>query len=136
MKGREQMAEWKRTKFNEEEISYSLSEKAIHIDNNHALKRAILKPQAATEIAKTILKDHQLHYNKALPISTTSLAAEIYGHIFPEKVAEVIKKLPMPDQLEDALEKVMKKTDVIDAGHESIDGNRKIWDAIAKVIPF
>ena len=130
------MAEWKRIRVNEEEISYFLSEKAIHIHNNHALKRAILKPQAAADIAEIILKDHQLHYNKELPISATSLAAEIYGHVFPEKVAEFIKKVPMPGQLEHTLDKVMEKTDIIDAGHESIDGNRRIWDAIAKVIPF
>ncbi len=130
------MEERKRIKVNEEEVTYFLSEKAVHIDNNEALKRAILKPQAAAEIAEIILKEHQRHYKQKLPISVTSLAAEIYGHVFPEKVAETAKKIPMPDSMEQALNKIMKKTEVIDAGHESIDGNRKIWDAIAKIIPL
>ena len=130
------MQEWKRIRVNDEMISYFLSEKAVHIDNNDALKRAILKPQAAAEMARVILDDHQKQFNHELPISSTSLAAEIYGHVFPEKLAEAIKKIPMPDKFEDVLNKIMEKTDVIDAGHESIDGNRKIWDTVSKIIPF
>ena len=130
------MEERHRINVNEEEISYFLSEKAVHIDNTDALKRAILKPQAAAEIAEIILEKHRKQYNHELPISTTSLAAEIYGHVFPEKLADILNKIPLPDQLEQTLTKVKEKTDVIDAGQESIDGNRKIWDAIAKVIPI
>ena len=130
------MQERKRIRVNDEMISYFLSEKAVHIDNNDALKRAILKPQAATEMARIILDDHQKQFNHELPITSTSLAAEIYGHVFPEKLAEAIKKIPMPDKFEDVLNKIMEKTDVIDAGHESIDGNRKIWDAVSKIIPL
>lgn len=130
------MQERKRIRVNDEMISYFLSEKAVHIDNNDALKRAILKPQAAAEMARVILDDHQKLFNHELPISSTSLAAEIYGHVFPEKLAEAIKKIPMPDKFEDVLNKIMEKTDVIDAGHESIDGNRKIWDTVSKIIPF
>ncbi|WP_455675453.1 hypothetical protein [Pradoshia sp.] len=130
------MQERKNIKVNEEEVSYFLSNKAVHIDNNDALKKAILKPQAATEMAEIILKDHQSSYKQELPISVNSLAAEIYGHVFPEKVAEIMKKIPMPDSMEQALNKIMEKTEVIDAGHESIDGNRKIWDAVAKIIPL
>ena len=130
------MQERKRIRVNDEMISYFLSEKAVHIDNNDALKRAILKPQEAAEMARVILDDHQKQFNHELPISSTSLAAEIYGHVFPEKLAEAIKKIPMPDKFEDVLNKIMEKTDVIDAGHESIDGNRKIWDTVSKIIPF
>ncbi|KMY43758.1 hypothetical protein AC622_05470 [Bacillus sp. FJAT-27916] len=130
------MQERKTIKINDEEISYFLSEKAIHIDNNDALKRAVLKPKASTQIAELTLEDHKRHYHYALPITTVSLAAEIYGHVFPEQAAEAIKKIPMPDKLEQAINLVLEKTDVIDAGHESIDGNRKIWDAIAKIVPI
>lgn len=130
------MQERKRIRVNDEMISYFLSEKAVHIDNNDALKRAILKPQAAAEMARVILDDHQKQFNHELPITSTSLAAEIYGHVFPEKLAEAIKKIPMPDKFEDVLNKIMEKTDVIDAGHESIDGNRKIWDTVSKIIPL
>lgn len=130
------MQERKIIKVNDQEISYFLSEKAIHIDNNEALKSAILKPQASTQIAEKILDDHKQHYHVVLPISPVSLAAEIYGHVFPEKMAEAMKKIPMPDKLEQTLDLVLEKTDIIDAGHESIDGNRKIWDAIAKIVPI
>ena len=63
------------------------------------------------------------------------MAIEIYGHIYPEKLAKAIKELPLPNFVDQAMKNLIEKADIIDSGEESIDQNRKIWDVIAKVIP-
>ncbi len=116
-------------------ITYFLSEKAVHIDNDEALKSIIPNPKAAMELARKLKGNYHEKYGRELSVSELSMAIEIYGHIYPEKIAKTIKELPVPNMVEDAMKNLIKKTDVIDSGEESIDKNRKVWDVIAKVIP-
>lgn len=116
-------------------IKYFLSEKTIHIDNNEPLKSVISTPKAAIVLVRKLKGNYQKKYGSELSVSELSMAIEIYGHIYPEKIANAIKSLPLPDFVDKAMDELIKKTDIIDSGEESIDQNRKIWDAIAKVIP-
>jgi hypothetical protein len=116
-------------------IKYFLSDKTVHIDNNESLKSVIPNPKAAIQLARKLKENYQKIYGSELSVSELSMAIEIYGHIYPEKIAKTIKTLPLPDFVDKAMDELIKKTDIIDSGEESIDQNRKIWDAIAKVIP-
>lgn len=116
-------------------IKYFLSEKTVHIDNNDSLKSVIPNPKAAIQLARQLKANYYKKYGSELSVSELSMAIEIYGHIYPEKIANVIKTLPLPDFIDKAMDELISKTDIIDSGEESIDQNRKIWDAIAKVIP-
>ena len=116
-------------------IEYSLSEKAVHINNNDNLKSVIMSPNTAMQLARKLKENYYQKYGDDLSVSELSMAIEIYGHLYPEKIASTLKAMPLPDSIEHALDDVLKQTDMIDSGEESIDRNRKIWDAIANVIP-
>ena len=116
-------------------IEYSISEKAVHINNNDKLKSVITNPQTAMKLARKLKENYYMKYGNDLSVSELSMAIEIYGHVYPEKIVTTLKGMPLPGALEHAIDKVLKKTDIIDSGEASIDGNRKVWDAIAKVIP-
>ena len=116
-------------------IEYSLSEKAVHINNNDKLKSVITNPQTAIKLAKKLKENYYMKYGNDLSVSELSMAIEIYGHVYPEKIVTTLKGMPLPGAIEHAIDEVLKKTDIIDSGEASIDGNRKVWDAIAKVIP-
>ena len=116
-------------------ITYYLSNKAVHIDNNEELKLIIKDPKTAIALARKLKERYYKRYGSELSVTELSMAIEIYGHIYPEKIAGAVKSIPIPDFIEDKLDDLMDKTDFIDSGEESIDQNRKIWDAIAKIIP-
>ena len=116
-------------------ITYYLSDKAVHIDNNEELKSIIKNPKTAIALAGKLKERYYKRYGSELSVTELSMAIEIYGHIYPEKIAGAVKSIPIPDFIEDRLDDLMDKTDFIDSGEESIDQNRKIWDAIAKIIP-
>ena len=116
-------------------ITYYLSDKAVHIDNNEELKSIIKNPKTAIELARILKDRYYRRYGSELSVTELSMAIEIYGHIYPEKIAGAVKAIPIPDFIEDKLDHLMEKTDIIDLGEEGIDQNRKIWDAIAKIIP-
>ena len=116
-------------------ITYYLSDKAVHIDNNEELKSIIKNPKTAIALAGKLKERYYQRYGSELSVTELSMAIEIYGHIYPEKIAGAVKSIPIPDFIEDRLDNLMDKTDFIDSGEVSIDQNRKIWDAIAKIIP-
>ena len=117
-------------------IEYSFSEKTVHINNNDHLKSVIKNPKTAIKLAKVLRANYSNTFGHELAVSELSMAIEIYGHLFPEKMVSTLNTLPLPDPIKQSLDDVLKKTDVIDSGEESIDRNRKVWDAIAKVIPL
>lgn len=118
-------------KLDGEEISYQLSKQAIHIKNDASLEKVLAKASSAEVIAKGVKEKYQAKYGAPLNVSDKSVAIEIYGHVFPEKIAETLKKVPSPGFVKEGLDKVLMRTDMIDCGEDQIDSNRKLWDAIA-----
>ena len=117
-------------------IAYFLSEKVVHIVNDDELKSIITHPTTALKLARKLKASYCTKFGRELSVSDVSMAIEIYGHLYPEKIANTLKAMPSPDFVEHALDDLLEKTDVIDSGEESVDRNRKVWDAIAKVIPI
>ena len=116
-------------------VTYFLSDKAVHIYNNEELKSIIKNPKKAISLARKLKENYYKQYGFELSVTELSMAIEIYGHIYPEKIASALKAIPIPDFIEDKIDNLLEKTDIIDSGEESIDRNRKIWDAITKIIP-
>ena len=97
-------------------ITYFLSEKAVHIDNNKELESIIPNPKTAIELAKKLKANYQKRYGRELSVSELSMAIEIYGHIYPEKLAKAIREIPLPNFVDQAMKNLIEKADIIDSG--------------------
>ncbi|WP_050615628.1 hypothetical protein [Bacillus testis] len=128
------MEAWSEVIVRGERIQYFLTEKAIHINNDEPLIRAIMQTEGALEIAKALKKQFLALYGREIAIHDYSMALEIFGHVFPDKLAGFLKKFPLPSLLEMPLDALMKHTGVIDIGEPgSSDIDRKVWDMLGPV---
>ncbi|GAA0748613.1 hypothetical protein [Clostridium oceanicum] len=109
------------------DITYSYSPKIIHITNDYNLKNYLSSVSKGSLNVADYAKSHYfLEYKKSIDITKVSIAIEILGHVYPDKIARYI---PF------GLGKVITKhTSIIDIGEKSVDSNRWIWDSIAAVI--
>ncbi|MFJ7887015.1 hypothetical protein ACIQYL_02880 [Lysinibacillus xylanilyticus] len=86
------------------------------------------KSSASLQAAAVINAEYKKRKGRALDISEGSLSVEILGHVYPDRIGNTIKKLPLPGSIEDAIDKILKRTEVIDCGESSKDSNRFLWD--------
>ncbi|MFS0781114.1 hypothetical protein [Bacillus sp. 1P06AnD] len=130
------MESWAEIRIKGERIQYFLSEHAIHIINDAPLVRTILKHDGAMDIAVQTKKKFHSQYGREIAISDYSVALEIYGHVFPDKMASFLKQYPLPEFLQAPLDFILKHTDIIDIGESEKDIDRKIWDTLAPLYKF
>lgn len=98
-------------------ILIRFADRAIQVRNDEALREFLATPAEinSLELADYILAVYRQQFGKELRISRDSLAIEILGHVFVDKLAGVIKA-------------VKKKTAIIDIGEREVDPNRFVWD--------
>ncbi|OPD23708.1 hypothetical protein AL710_05990 [Clostridium botulinum] len=109
------------------DITYSYSPKAVHIDNDYNLKDYLSNSsKGSLNIADYAKSNYLLKYSQPIDVTRTSMAIEIMGHVYPDKIAKYL-----PFGLGNI---ITKHTSIIDIGEKSIDSNRWIWDSIAAVI--
>lgn len=118
--------------------NYNLSVKydacVVRIENDEALRQLLdTEDEAPMLIARTLKSTYKNQMNKRLDISDTSLAIEILGHVYPDRVGKTLKSIPLPSPIKNAIDKILERTDVIDCGETNKDSNRWVWDALAKV---
>lgn len=105
-------------------IEYRMDQNSIHIVNNDLFQHFIDENEENAWKFVREVKDHfKRENNRNLKISDRSLVVEIYAHIFPDKIADLI-----PFGIGDIIQ---EKTEVIDCGEEGFDSNRFLWDFIA-----
>lgn len=103
--------------------------KFINIKNNSSLKNLLADTYNGSSKAAYELKEkYRERLGKPIDIDTNSLAVEILGHVYPDKVARAVSKIPLISYLAD---KITDHTDPINCGESPDDANRWIWDAIA-----
>ncbi len=108
-------------------ITYSYSPKAVHITNDYNLKDYLSNSSKnSLNIADYAKSNYFLKYSEPINVTRTSMAIEIIGHVYPDKIAKYL-----PFGLGNI---ITKHTSIIDIGEKSIDSNRWIWDSIAAVI--
>lgn len=110
-------------------LSVEYKDGVVSIKNNSALNNLLKdKSSASLKAAAVIKAEYKKKKGKALDISEGSLGVEILGHVYPDRIGNAIKKLPLPGFIEDAIDKFLKRTEVIDCGESSKDNNRFLWD--------
>lgn len=119
-------------------ISVQYIDKIVRVKSDAPLEAYLAEPgNGSLELADHILSQYEALLQKPLDIGRHSLAIEILGHVFVENFAEVIESVAEnigPDLLEPIIrlmEKVQDRTEVIDCGEASVDGNRFVWDALS-----
>ena len=116
-------------------LSVEYGDRVVRIKNNTALNNLLKdKFMAAHAVARTVKSEYQKKKGKALNIEGDSLAIEILGHVYPDRIASAIKKLPLPGFIEDQIDKVLKRTDIIDCGESAVDSNRGFWDFLGAIV--
>ena len=106
--------------------------KVIHLQNDEELGKCIkwhIKETSVPEAFMTLADYYVEKYDEwmaelygKLNIEKRSIAVEIIGHVYPEKLAKYL-----PDSVYKA---VRAHTAVIDMGERSVDDNRIVWDGI------
>lgn len=108
-------------------VKYSIEPKIVRIQNNNELKDYLSEVHNGNYVLAADIKERYFNtYTQELKISQTSIAVEILGHVYPDKISRYL-----PSFLRN---KIVSHTNVIDIGEKSVDSNRWIWDSIAAVI--
>lgn len=110
-------------------IYVAFNEHEVHVKNNKVfndlLKNHIL---ICRDIANNLKLTYRKIIKKDLNISADSIALEILGHVYPNRIASVIFKiLPALNSIPGF---VLDKTDTIDIGEIGYDSNRWVWDRL------
>lgn len=121
--------------FREQDISYSLSNKVIRLKNNDGLKNFLQeKGNGSLELADFLRSEYAKRFQKEIAISRDSLAIEILGHAYFDKMfAAILRPLENSENslalsVKEQLTNLKRHVDVIDCGEKSEDTNRWVWD--------
>lgn len=128
------MPTWHHTPNN---VAYYTTDKALHIRTDDALEGYLSGAgNRALALAGQLLQAYLAERETPLAIAPDSLAIEILAHVYVDSFAEAIASFSErlsgdgENPLARLMEKVRRRTDVIDCGEADIDGNRRIWDML------
>ncbi|NLK21279.1 MAG: hypothetical protein GX308_04200 [Epulopiscium sp.] len=101
----------------------------VYLKNNKVLDELIKNETLiCRDIAQTLKNAYSEFMKKELKITTDSMALEILGNVYPNKVSPVIYNiLPALSSVPDFS---LDKTDIIDIGESGYDSSRLIWDKL------
>ena len=94
------------------------------------------KGNGALKLSGHILEEYKKRQGIPLNISQDSLAIEILAHtyadIFSLAISSAGRVLPahLKNTVEDLMERIHSRTEIIDCGESEIDNNRRVWDAL------
>ncbi|MBW9159464.1 hypothetical protein [Clostridium tagluense] len=112
-------------------INVTYTDGAAHITNDSLLVTA-LSAYGSHDVANSVKIYYERTLRKALNVGTTSMAIEINGHVYPDKVCKIILNSPIvAKSIKDQIASIAKSTSVIDTGEYPGDHNRKLWDVLA-----
>ncbi|WP_225340451.1 hypothetical protein [Lysinibacillus capsici] len=112
---------------------YSLSVEykngVVSIKNNKALINLLKNESSAPLQAAAVIKaEYKKRIGRNLDISTGSFGVEILGHVYPDRIRNAIKLLPLSVLIENAMANFLKPTEVIDCGEPGKYGDRFFLD--------
>jgi len=122
---------------NNKNINLQLNLHAIKVFNTDSLSAIIAENTEATtqKLIDSIKKKYFKLFNVDFEVSDSSMAVEIWAHIYAEKFAEAVKDFSAVNFIDKAAEKIMHHAEVIDIGERGHDDNRFVWDALAVFKP-
>lgn len=119
------------TKAGEYELQVEYEDGLVRINMDENLYSLLENEKSgASTIAEVIKNKYQAILGKELNIETNSLAIEILGHVYPNKIIEATSSVPMPAKAKEFIEMLHDKANIIECGERGKDENRMIWDTI------
>ena len=127
-----------RTEFHD--ISVCYTEQLVQIKTDEKLLAFLKKPRRdATALSEYMKKTYEEIFGKELKISVESMAIELLIHLYTDEFVHGIeyfgKFLPLylQAELETYMQKMERRTEVIDSGEAEIDPYRKFFD---RLVPY
>ena len=127
-----------RTEFHD--ISVCYTEQLVQIKTDEKLLAFLKKPRRdATALSEYMKKTYEEIFGKELKISVESMAIELLIHLYVDEFVHGIeyfgKFLPLylQAELETYMQKMERRTEVIDSGEAEIDPDRKFFD---RLVPY
>lgn len=127
-----------RTEFHD--ISVCYTEQLVQIKTDEKLLAFLKKPRRdATALSEYMKKTYEEIFGKELKISVESIAIELLIHLYADEFVHGIeyfgKFLPLylQAELETYMQKMERRTEVIDSGEAEIDPDRKFFD---RLVPY
>ena len=127
-----------RTEFHD--ISVCYTEQLVQIKTDEKLLAFLKKPRRdATALSEYMKKTYEEIFGKELKISVESMAIELLIHLYADEFVHGIeyfgKFLPLylQAELETYMQKIERRTEVIDSGEAEIDPDRKFFD---RLVPY
>jgi hypothetical protein len=112
------------------DISMSFDSRVIHIRNDANLSNLLSNQSAASrQVARRAKEVYKLRRSKDFNVSAESIAVEVLGHVYPQRMAQAVAKVA--PFLKDKVGRILQRTDPIDIGEWGVDGNRLVWDLLA-----
>ena len=109
----------------------------IRVYNADGNTKRMMKKYGARKLANECKYIYRTVHGEDINISTQSLAIELIGHVFPDKLLMAVESkalldlnFPLIPIIELLRHLVRKRTDVIDCGESQLDNNRTLWDKL------
>lgn len=113
-------------------IGIVCEDKCVRVRNDQTLVDFLNDPKTKGSllIAEYARDLYEEQFGKPLGITQDSLAIEILGHVFVDKLAAALEQLKI--RVADSfLDMIRLRMEVIDCGEADIDNNRRVWDALS-----
>lgn len=113
-------------------IGIVCEDKCVRVRNDQTLVDFLNDPQTRGSllIAEYARALYEKKFGKPLGITQDSLAVEILGHVFVDKLAVALEQLKIK-AADSFLDMVRLRMEVIDCGEADIDNNRRVWDVLS-----
>ena len=114
-------------------ISIRFLPHAIRILNDDELTNLLAhKTETSTnELVAAIHDKYRNLFNTNFAVSNSSIAVEIWGHVYVEKMANWIKSVSSLSFINKITDKIIYHCEMIDIGERGHDNNRFVWDTLA-----
>ncbi|MBS1747481.1 MAG: hypothetical protein JST21_15040 [Bacteroidetes bacterium] len=118
-------------------ISVKFKEHILHVFTDAELKSLLSqKTEVLTdELVEAILLKYRSLFNTDFTVSRKSLAVEIWGHIYADKLMIALQSVAIFGFMKRLIERFKKRFEKIDIGEKGHDYNRFLWDFLAKFKP-
>lgn len=114
-------------------ISVALEPKLIRVYSNAALWKYLdgMANSRFELMVNTIKADYEKEFDKPLDISNNSLIVEILVHVYCDYLGLSFNRIVRVKWIQNLVEKLLKRAEVVDCGEKSVDSNRWVWDLLA-----
>lgn len=119
---------------NNKNITVKFKEHSLHVFADAELISLLSqKTEVVTdELVEAILLKYHSLFNTDFTVSRKSLAVEIRGHVYADKLMIAIQSIAIFGFLKRLIERFKKRFEKIDIGEKGHDYNRFLWDFLSK----